>query len=523
MKPFARSALLAVGMSVSAFTFAMGMAQAATPKDTLVMGFAIDEIISLDPADIYEFSSSEYMANAYDRLVMINPQKTSELKFAAAESYTVSDDGKTFQFKIRPGIKFHSGNAMTAEDAAFSLIRFVKINGNPAFIMNQFGLTKDNADKMIRVKDPMTLEIELDKAYAPSFFLNCLSYTSVVVDKKLVMEHEKDGDMGNAWMKTNEAGSGPFKLKAFRANEALVLDTDENYWDGAPKIKHVLIKNVTESATQQLLLQKGDIDVARNLLGDQLKAISGDKAVKFVSSPKATLWYMGLNVKNKELGNPDVRQAMKYLVDYDGLAKTQFDGTGIKHQTFLPDGQLGADNETPFTFDVKKAKELLAKAGYPNGFDVTVNVANKSEFRALAASVQNSMSKAGVNLIIQLADNKTTLTKYRASQHDIYLGQWGSDYQDPHSNADGYLNAPLAKRNQWTSPEREAAVIAARDEKDSTKRAQMYMDLQKQALEDSPYIIMFQQVETAAVRKNVEGFIIGPTFDLNLYRYTVKN
>jgi peptide/nickel transport system substrate-binding protein len=510
-------------MSVSAFTFAMGMAQAATPKDTLVMAFAIDEIISLDPADIYEFSSSEYMANTYDRLIALDPQKPSELKWVAAESYTVSDDGKTFQFKIRPGIKFHSGNDLTAEDVAYSLIRFVKINGNPAFIMNQFGLTKDNVQDMVKVVDPMTVSIQTDAAYAPSFFLNCMSYTSVVLDKKQLVEHEKDGDFGNAWMKTNEAGSGPFQLKAFKANEALVLDTNEAYWGPKPAIKHVLIKNVTESATQQLLLQKGDIDVARNLLGDQLKAITSDKGVKFVSAPKATLWYMGLNVTNKELGNPDVRQAMKYLVDYDGLQKTQFDGTGIKHQTFLPDGQLGADNETPFKLDIKKAKELLAKAGYPNGFDVTMNVANKSEFRALAASVQNSMAKAGVNLIIQLADNKTTLTKYRASQHDIYLGQWGSDYQDPHSNADGYLNAPLAKRNKWQSPEREAAVKAARDEKDATKRAQMYMDLQKSALNDSPYIIMFQQVETAAVRSNVNGLIIGPTFDSNLYSWVVKN
>src|SRR3569623_1147058 len=104
MKPFVRSALLAAGMSVSAFAFAMGVAQAATPKDTLVMAFAIDEIISLDPADIYEFSTSEYMANTYDRLVMINPEKPSELKFVAAESYTVSDDGKTFQIKIRQSI-----------------------------------------------------------------------------------------------------------------------------------------------------------------------------------------------------------------------------------------------------------------------------------------------------------------------------------------------------------------------------------------------------------------------------------
>jgi peptide/nickel transport system substrate-binding protein len=214
---------------------------------------------------------------------------------------------------------------------------------------------------------------------------------------------------------------------------------------------------------------------------------------------------------------------MKYLVDYDGLQKGQFNGTGIKHQTILPDGQLGADNETPFSFDVKKAKELLAKAGYPDGFDVTMDVTNKSEARQLAASLQNSMAKAGINLILLTADNKTTLTKYRASKHDIYLGTWGSDYQDPHSNAEGYLNGPLGKRNKWASDEQEAAVVAARDERDPKKRAQLYMDLQKKVLDEGPYVVLFQQVETAAIRKNVANFIMGPTFDLNLYKNVVKN
>lgn len=523
MKPLLKSAIGAFALMLATGTMLSGTAQAETPKDTLVMAYVIDDMISLDPAEIYEFTASEYMANTYDRLVMIDPANTSELKLAAAESWSVSDDGKTFTFKVRPGIKFHSGNDMTAEDVEFSIERFVKLNLNPAFILNQFGLTAENVADKVRVKDPMTVELELDAAYAPSFFLNCLSYTSVVIDKKLAMEHEANGDFGHEWLKTNEAGSGPFIFKSWKPNESVVLEGNEGYWDGAPKIKRVLIKNVLESATQQLLLQKGDIDVARNLTGDQLKGISGDQAIKTIAAPKATLYYMGLNTKNQYLGNKDARQAMKYLVDYDGLQKTMFNGTGIKHQTFLPDGQLGADNETPFTFDLKKAKELLAKAGLPDGFNVTMDVTNSSEFRELSASLQNSMAKAGVNLIIKLADNKSTLTKYRASTHDIYLGQWGSDYQDPHSNADGYLNAPLAKRNGWQSPERAAAVNAARDEKDGAKRAQMYMDLQKMALEESPFVILFQQIETAAVRKNVEGLIIGPTFDLNLYRYVVKN
>jgi len=523
MKPFVKSAFFAVGVSLGALAFGAGMAQAATPKDTLVMAYVIDDIISLDPGQIYEISTSEYMANTYDRLVVINPDKPSELKLQAAESWSASDDGKTFTFKIRPGIKFHSGNDLTAEDAAFSLIRYVKLDGNPAFIMNQFGLTKDNVQDKVKVVDPMTVSIELDAAYAPSFFLNCLSYTSVMIDKKLAMSHETNGDYGTAWLKTNEAGSGPFMLKSYKPNESLVLDANPNYWDGVPKIKHVLIKNVTESATQQLLLQKGDIDIARNLLGDQLKSVSADANIRTQSAPKATLWYMGMNTKNQYLGNVDVRQAMKYLVDYDGLQKTEFNGTGIKHQTFLPEGQLGADNDTPFSLNVEKAKELLKKAGFPKGFDVTMDVTNKSESRQLAASIQSTMAKAGINIIILTADNKTTLTKYRASTHDIYLGTWGSDYQDPHSNASGYLDAPLAKRNQWQDPARAAQVNAARDERDPKKRAQDYMDLQKMALNESPYVFLFQQVETSAIRKNVSGFIMGPTFDLDLYKNVVKN
>ena len=237
------------------------------------------------------------------------------------------------------------------------------------------------------VVDPMTLQVELDAAYAPSFVLNCLSYTSVVLDKKLVSEHEANGDFGHEWMKTNEAGSGPFILKSWKPNESVALDTNQNYWDGVPKIKRVLIRNVTESATQQLLLQKGDIDIARNLTGDQLKAVQNDPNIKFQSYPKATLWYMGMNTKNEHIANTDVRQAMKYLVDYQGLQDTMFNGTGIIHQTFLPDGQLGADNSTPFKLDVAKAKELLAKAGYPNGFNITMDVTNRSESRELSASI----------------------------------------------------------------------------------------------------------------------------------------
>jgi peptide/nickel transport system substrate-binding protein len=511
MKPFLRSSLqaslVAIGILASAVT-----AQAETPDDTLVMASVIDDIISLDPAEIYEISASEYKANTYDRLVVLDPDNPSQLKLQAAESWSVSDDGKTFTFKIRPGIKFSTGNDLTAEDVKFSFDRFVMLNKSPAFILNQFGLTDKTVQEATKAVDPSTFTVTLDNVYSPSFFLNCLSFTSDIVDSKEVKSHEVNGDWGYEWLRTNYAGSGPFVLTGWKPNESLSLEANPNYWDGAPIMKRVLIRNVTESASQQLLLQKGDIDIARNLTGDQVAAVKGDANIKMMFSPKATLWYMGLNTKNQYIAKKEVRQAMKYLVDYDGLQDTMFNGTGIKHQAIVPDGQLGAYNENPFSLDVAKAKELLAQAGVPDGFDITMETTNKSETRELSASIQNTLAQAGINLIIKLADNRTTLTKYRASEHDIYLGVWGSDYQDPHSNTEGYLIAPLAKRNVWQDDARTAA-----------KRAQMYVDLQKMALDESPFVIMFQQVETIALRNNVDGFISGPSFDLDLYKKVKKN
>ena len=113
MKPLLRTTVAALMLTIAAGA----SAYAATPKDTLVMAYVIDDIITLDPAEIYEISSSEYQANAYDRLVALDPSDTSKILNKAAESWSVSPDGKTFIFKIRKGIKFQSGNTLTAEDA----------------------------------------------------------------------------------------------------------------------------------------------------------------------------------------------------------------------------------------------------------------------------------------------------------------------------------------------------------------------------------------------------------------------
>jgi peptide/nickel transport system substrate-binding protein len=531
MKRFAKIALAAAMVTTMATSFTA--VQAATPPDTLVEAWQIDDIISLDPAEVFEFTAAEIMGNTYERLINYDPNDVSKIYGEVAESWTVSPDGKTFTFKIKPNKKFASGNPITAEDAVFSLQRAVVLDKSPAFILGQFGFTKDNVKSKIKATGPLEFTMELDKPYAPTFVLYCMTATvASVVDKKVAMEHEKDGDMGYGWLKTHYAGSGPFSIRDWKANEVVVLERNPNYSKPTP-LARVIYRHIKETATQRLLLEKGDVDVARNLNPEELDAVSKNPDIKLMSGPKGTVYYIGMNQKNPTLAKPEVREALKYLVDYSAIADTIMKNKAKVHEAFLPEGFLGAVNENPYKLDVAKAKELLAKAGLPNGFSVSMDTRSTPEITGVAQAIQNTFAQAGVKLEIIPGDGKQTLTKYRARQHDLYIGQWGADYQDPNSNADTFAAnddnsddakaKPLAWRNAWDPGPLTAQTRAAVLEPDAEKRAKMYEDLQKEVLAKGPYIGLFQQIEVIALRKNVEGMIIGPSFDTNSVAQVRKN
>ncbi|QRM43709.1 ABC transporter substrate-binding protein [Rhizobium sp. BG4] len=527
---------LSAGAALSLLMMAAPAAFAETPKDTLVEGFAIDDIITMDPGEAFELSTAEVTSNTYSLLVRLDMSDTSKVKGDLAESWTVSDDGLTYTFKLKPGLKFASGNPVTAEDVAWSFERAVKLDKSPAFILTQFGLTGDNVTEKAKAADPNTFVFTVDKPYAPSFVLNCLTATvASVVDKKLVLDHVKpvtvdadhkyDNDFGNEWLKTGYAGSGAFKLREWRANEVVVMERNDNYYGDKPKLNRVIYRYMKESSAQRLALEAGDIDIARNLEPGDLDAVSKNADLATTDAPKSTIYYVSLNLKNENLKKPEVQQAFKYLVDYDAIGATLIKGIGEVHQTFLPKGQLGALDENPFKLDVAKAKELLAKAGLKDGFSVTMDVRNTQPVTGIAESMQQTLAQAGVKLEIIPGDGKQTLTKYRARTHDMYIGQWGSDYFDPNSNADTFTanpdnsdagtNKTLAWRNTFEAPELDKEAKAALLERDGAKRAAMYQDIQKKYLENSPFVFIFQQIEVAGYRKSLKDFKLGPSFDTN--------
>ena len=530
----ALSLLMAVG--VPAF--------AKTPVDTLVEGFAIDDIISMDPAESFELTGGEVIANIYSTLVRLDLEDTTKVVGDLAESWSVSDDGLTFTFKLKPGLKFASGNPITAEDLAWSFERMVKLDKSPAFLLSQFGFTGDNVTEKVTAIDPTTLAITVDQPYAPSFVLNVMAASPIsAIDKQLVLPNAKkltvdgsnkyDTDFGNEWLKTHFAGSGPFKLRDWRANEAVVLERNENYYGVKPVLTRVVYRHMKESAGQRLALEAGDIDVARNLEPGDLAAVSKNPNLAVTATPKGTVYYISFNQKNPNLAKPEVREALKYLIDYDAIGATIIKGIGEIHQTFLPEGVLGELEAKPYKLDVAKAKQLLAKAGLPDGFAITMDVRSTQPVTGIAEAFQRNAADAGIRIEIIPGDGKQTLTKYRARKHDIYIGQWGSDYWDPNSNAETFTANPnnaddgkvktLAWRNAWDVPELTARTKSALLEKDADKRAAIYRELQQTVLETSPFALIFQQTEVAGLRGDVKGYKLGPTFDTNFVAPVSKN
>jgi peptide/nickel transport system substrate-binding protein len=535
---------IAATAAIGALVLAATPVLADTPPDTLVEAFAMDDIISMDPGEAFELSTAEMTSNTYSLLVRLDMTDTSKVKGDLAESWTVSDDALTYTFKLRPGLKFASGNPITAEDVAFSFERAIKLDKSPAFILGQFGLNGDNVTEKARAVDATTFVFTVDKAYAPSFVLNCLTATvASVVDKKVVLDHvaavtpsaeyKWDNDFGNGWMKTGYAGSGPYKLREWRANEVVVLERNDNYYGEKPRLARVIYRHMKESSGQRLALEAGDIDVARNLEPGDLDAIKNNPDLATTRAPKGTIYYISLNQKNPNLAKPEVREAFKYLVDYDAIGSTLIRGIGDIHQTFLPKGVLGELDENPYRLDVARAKDLLAKAGLADGFSVTMDVRNTQPVTGIAESFQQTLAQAGVTLEIIPGDGKQTLTKYRARNHDMYIGQWGMDYFDPNSNAETFAANPdnsdegksktLAWRNTWDVPDLTKKTAAALLERDAGKRAESYREMQKIVLETSPFVIVFQQTEVAGLRRNVNDLKLGPSFDTNYVDRVWKN
>jgi peptide/nickel transport system substrate-binding protein len=482
-----------------------------------VIGTQISGIRTLDPAANNARTVSELMSNAYDNLVMTKPESIDKLEPMLATSWEVSEDGKTITLELRDDATFSSGNPVTAEDAAWSIQRIIKMGQVGSTDLALWGFTEENVDKLVRAEGEHTLVIELPGEVNTDLVLFSLAGSSVgIIDKKTALEHEANGDFGSGWLAANTAGSGPFVLSQLRPNNLAMFDARKDYWGGAPAMKRVAVMHIPESGNLRLQMEKGDVDIGQYIASGDLEAIEKNPDMVVEKVPGLGFYYIALNTQDPDLAKPEVRRAFQHAFDWEAIQNNIMKYLGEPWQSMVPHGMIGAPEAATdrYGYDPAEAKQILADAGYPDGIAKVLNPSGAATL-PVAEALQASARDAGITL--NLVPGEFT-PAFRERKFEVLVGNSGTRLPDPFGVATQYAYNPdnsdearLGSYYLWRVSQQDERLNALVDqsmrEQDSAKRAELFAQMDAIYQEIVPgLVIFFQRSDPYVIRSNVHGY-----------------
>ncbi|MGK9433847.1 ABC transporter substrate-binding protein [Pantoea agglomerans] len=495
--------------------------QAKTPDDQLIVGMNMNNLLTLDPAAMTGNEVVGIVVNLYDGLVELNPQQLTEVRPALAERWSVSPDNRTLTFHLRDNVRFHSGNPLTSADAVWSMRRVLHLNLAQASVWKSYGFSRDNVDQMITAPDDRTLVINLPKPNDPQLVIYSLAAlgSMVVLDSKTVQQHEVDGDWGNRWLTTHEAGSGPFRLDVWQAKDVLRMSRAADYWRGEAKMSRVVFRHLQESQTLRLMMEKGDLDIASNMAIPDVRALRHDPDLTIDAVRKGTIYYLAMSMKDPHFDNIKVREAVRYLVDYQGINKSLMTGYGELHQRPIQAGMPATLPDPGYRLDVPRARALLAEAGYPDGFDTTLRVLADQPFLNIAIAVQSTLLQGGIRAKIITGTGNQIYGAMRDRQFSLLVGRGGSGVEPhPHSslralvyNPNNADSARLTNFQGWRTGFYDAHLNSMIDqalvERDKTRQQQAYYAIQQRYDQLVPALMpISQMLDSVVVSNRVQAY-----------------
>lgn len=482
----------------------------ATVLATLVFGASIAEAAGVltigrredgttfDPIKTAQNVDNWVFSNVFDVLVRVDKSGTKLIP-GLAESWTIYDDGLTYTFKLRDA-KFSNGDAVTAEDAAFSLLR---IRDNPGSLWADSFKVVDTAT----AADPKTLVVKLKTQSAP--FLSSMALPNVSVLPKKVLESEGEDAFGEA-----PIGSGAFAVKEWRRGDRVILTKNPNYWDAANvSLDGVEWISIPDDNTRMLKVQAGELDTALFVPFSRVAELKKDANLKVVLNPSTREDHMLINHSHGLLGKKEVRQALDMAIDKKTIVDAVTFGIGEVAYSYIPKGALYhyPDNlQRPY--DPEKAKAMLAAAGASDlKLNYVVNAGNEAD-EQIAVLMQQMLAKAGVTLELQKVDPSQSWNMLIDGAYDLSVMYWTNDILDPDQKTTFTLgdDSNMNYMTRYKSQPVKDLVAAARVEMDPKKREQMYIDLQKMAKDDVNWIDLYYSPYINVTRANIENFDQNP-------------
>ncbi len=487
-------------------------APAAKPK-VLTIAQTVDPGTA-DP----QLTTAEYFLplNVFDRLVeaVTTGPGQSELVPGLAERWEISDDGLVYTFHLRPNVKFHNGATLTADDVIFTFDRML----NPAtkalntdFLDMIAGATErmEGAAEMtagLKKIDDLTVEITLAAPYAP-FLANLATPAGSIFPKAYVEEVGEDFGI-------KPVGTGPFQVDKWEYNSQIDLSAFPDYFRGKAQFDKLIFKIVPEPQTQALMFKKGELDVLDlDNARSSIPEFQNDPQWKdqIVSGPRVGTYYMSINQQIPPFDNIKVREAMMYAIDRQTLIDKLYYGTGVPAKGILAPGLAGYNPDLPgFPYDPERAKALLAEAGLPDGFAMTIyQTVDSPSTLKINEALQAMLAEVGIKVTIEQLDEAAFFGTRREGKLGSYVTSWSADFNDP----DNFIYTFFAPRNSvarswnYVNPEVQEKLEQARSMTDMEARYKLYQELERTIVyEDFAFIPLFHLEHLFVVQPRVKNF-----------------
>jgi len=499
--------------------FAISTARADT---TLVVSMAADPT-GLDPEAVLNNTSGFVMATIYDGLIRYKPG-TVEVEPGLAERWDISPDGLTYSFRLRKGVKYHDGTPFDANALIATLDRQLK-KSDPNFIYNS-GPVQSYIDftygsvASYRAVDDSTVEVKMKEPSA-ALLASLAMVWNGVVSPTAAAKYGKE-------FRNHPVGTGPFIFREWRERDRVALDANPNYWKGKPKVDHLVFKEYPDAQAALLALKRGDVQIMGDVATPVIPSIRADHDLVLLTQPGLAVNGMAMPNDVPPFTDKRVRQALNYAVDKDAINKALYNGLATPMVSPLPEAQWGFDKTmTGYAYDPAKAKELLAAAGVQSGHNVELlaystprgyNPAGPD----LAVALQGYLQKVGIAADVRKLDIGAFLATVRSGKYQgLFITGFSGDNGDP----DNFLNAlfnssqmPVGDTAHYKNPEVDKLMDQAAREPDQVKRIAMYKTLQRQIMDDAPWLFVNSVLQVRAARTEVKGFRLNPTqmfFDMD--------
>ncbi len=545
----------------------------ADNKDTLIFAHK-GEMQSLDPVYPYDGVSQGLIMNVYDTFIKFKGSSVSEFEPLVSELPEISKDGLIYKFKIKKGIKFHDGRELTAEDARYSLLRFMLTDraGGPSNLLlepilgisstrtdNGFVPEAEEAFERVKTEGDYVV-IKLKKPFAP--FVSIMARWSYVMSKTWCAENgqwngEKDTwknfnnpDKNSSYLFDHMNGTGPFKLARWDIpGKKLTLSSNEEYFLGAAKLKNIYLITVEDASTLRLMLESGDVDFAEiskkaasSLKGNN-SVVLKDNLPRLMTDPVLFFTQNINTAANPDTGSgrldgegipadfftdKNLRKAFAYAFDYNAFLKDTMEGKGTLAKGPVPPGLVGYSEDAPYyNFDMEKAKEYFKKAWggqvWEKGFRFTMSYNSSGDMRQIACEIlKRNVESINPKFKIDLRSVTwaSFLEKTDARKMPLWARGWVGDYADAHNFVFPFLHSQgrYAYAQGFANKQFDALIEKAVTETDVKKRAELYKQIQNLSYEEAMQIYTVHPTGLWAHTKEVKGFYDNPVF-MGVYFY----